>query len=60
MQTKNIYLYHSKDDPVVPFSALEKFARALPLAYTRIFEDRKHINQSEFPELAEDILKVSS
>lgn len=55
LQTENIYLYHSKDDPVVPFSALENFAQIFPKAHTRIFEDRKHINQEEFPELVQDI-----
>jgi predicted alpha/beta hydrolase family esterase len=55
LQTENIYLYHSKDDPVVPFSALENFAKIFPQAHTRIFEDRKHINQEEFPELVQDI-----
>lgn len=55
LQTENIYLYHSKDDPVVPFSALENFAKIFPKAHTRIFEDRKHINQEEFPELVQDI-----
>ena len=55
LQTENIFLYHSKDDPVVPFSALEKFAKALPYAHTRVFEDRQHINQEEFPELLGDI-----
>lgn len=55
LQTENIYLYHSKDDPVVPFSALENFAKIFPKAHARIFEDRKHINQEEFPELVQDI-----
>lgn len=55
LQTENIYFYHSKDDPVVPFSALENFAQIFPKAHTRIFEDRKHINQEEFPELVQDI-----
>ncbi len=55
LQTEQIYLYHSTDDPVVPFSALEKYRKALPKAHTRIFDDRKHLNQEEFPELVEDI-----
>ncbi|MBI2065462.1 MAG: alpha/beta hydrolase, partial [Candidatus Zambryskibacteria bacterium] len=55
LQTDKIFLYHSKDDPVVPFSALKHYKKALPNSQTRIFEDRKHINQEEFPELLEDI-----
>ena len=60
LQTRQIYLYHSKDDPVVPFSALEQYKKALPNAQTRIFEDRKHLNQEQFPELVEDILKLGT
>jgi uncharacterized protein len=55
LQTDKIYLYHSKDDPVVPFSALEQYKNALSNAQVRIFEDRKHLNQEEFPELLSDI-----
>ena len=58
LQTENIYLHHSKDDPVVPFSTLNKFEKALPQAHSRMFEDRKHINQEEFPELVKDILSL--
>ena len=58
LQTENIYLYHSKDDPLVPFSSLEQFMKALPKAHARVFEDRKHLNQQEFPELAQDVLDL--
>ena len=58
MQTENIYVYHSKDDPVVPFSALTHFVEALPSAHSKIFEDRKHMNQENFPELLEDIVSL--
>jgi uncharacterized protein len=50
-----VRLYHSKDDAVVPFADLEKYRKVLPEAGTRIFEDRGHFNQEEFPELVEDI-----
>ena len=50
-----LHLYHSKDDPVVPFDAVEKYARLLPSAVMRIFEDRGHFMQPEFPELIVDI-----
>ena len=55
LQTEKIFIYHSKDDPVVPFEEAEKFKEALPNAVLRVFEDRKHINQPEFPELLTDI-----
>lgn len=57
-QVGKIILYHSKDDQVVPFSALEQYKNALPKAETRIFEDRGHFNQEEFPELVQDILNL--
>ena len=59
LQTETVYLYHSKDDPVVPFSALEQYKKALPKAQIRVFDNRGHINQEEFPELAQDILNLS-
>lgn len=55
LQTEKIYLYHSKDDHIVPFNDLAKFEAALPMAISRVFEDRQHFNQEEFPELVEDI-----
>ena len=54
-QGGKIYLYHSKDDPVVPFADLEKYKKSLPSAEVRIFEDREHFSQVDFPELVEDI-----
>lgn len=55
LQTDKIYLYHSKDDAIVPFRSMDKFKSKLPNAVTRVFEDRGHINQETFPELVEDI-----
>ena len=58
LQTENAYVYHSKDDPVIPFQALEQYQGHLPQANVRILEGRQHINQEEFPELLEDIIKL--
>ncbi len=55
LQTENIFLYHSTDDPVVPFSDMEEFKKKLPNATVRVFGDRKHFNAEVFLELAEDI-----
>ena len=55
LQTDKIYLYHSRDDKVVPFRSLESFKLKLTNAMVRVFEDRGHINQDKFPELVEDI-----
>ena len=54
-QGGKIFLYQSKDDPVVPFSHVEKYHKELPNAALRIFEDRQHFNQPELPELVENI-----
>ena len=56
LQTENIYLYHSEDDPVVPLSALNKYKQALPKAHTKVFNDRGHFAIETFPEIVEDII----
>lgn len=48
---QNIHLYHSQDDPVVPFSELVKFQADLPSATVHQFTDRHHFIGPEFPEL---------
>lgn len=53
---EEIHLFHSKDDPVVPFSELAKFQADLPNAISHIFEDRGHFNDATFPELL-DLLR---
>lgn len=50
---QEIHLFHSKDDPVVPFTELAKFQADLPTATSHIFEDRGHFNDATFPELLE-------
>jgi predicted alpha/beta hydrolase family esterase len=54
-QSNHILIYHSQDDPVVPFKDLSKFKKQLPKATIRIFTDRGHFNQEHLPELAVDI-----
>jgi predicted alpha/beta hydrolase family esterase len=58
-QTKNLFLYHSKDDPVVAFQDCEKYMKALPKAKTRIFEDKQHFIRVPLPELVEDIRNLT-
>jgi len=57
-QAGKILLYHSKDDPVVPFTELEKYSRALSGAETSVFEDQGHFLGEDFPELAEHIENI--
>lgn len=54
-QAGKIFLYHSKDDPVVLFTNLAKFQEKLPNATARVFEDKGHFRQEEFPELVDTI-----
>lgn len=54
-QSRYTHLYHSTDDPVVPFVDLAKYQRQLPYARATVFNDRQHFNQENFPELVEDI-----
>ncbi|MFA7319453.1 MAG: alpha/beta hydrolase [Parcubacteria group bacterium] len=54
-QTKKIYLYHSENDPVVPFADVEKYAAKLPSAEKVIFEDKGHFIDEEFPEFVEKL-----
>lgn len=56
-QVKNIYIYHSKDDPIVPFSDFLEFQKHLKFAKCKIFENRWHFLWEEFPEIIEDIKK---
>lgn len=57
-QVKNLFFYHSKDDPVVPFSELARYQKELPEATYRIFDNRLHFNAESFPEIVEDIKGV--
>lgn len=54
-QGGKIFIYHSKDDPVVSIESSDKYAEQLPGATIQIFEDKKHFNQETFSELVEAI-----
>lgn len=57
-QAGKVFVYHSEDDDVVPFSSLADYQRDLPDATYRVFKDRGHFLQEEFPELVQDILSL--
>lgn len=59
-QAPMIYLLHSQDDPVVPFSHLRKYKKALPSAEEMIFEDKGHFNIEKFPEIIELIKSITA
>jgi hypothetical protein len=55
-QRGKIYLFHSEDDPVVPFGELGKYQKSLSNAEIKVFKDRQHFNQESFPEII-DVIK---
>jgi len=57
-QAGKVFLYHSEDDFVVPFRELAEFRAQLPEATVRVFTDRGHFLQSQFPEIVKDILSI--
>jgi len=58
-QCRNIHIFQSEDDPFVPLAEAEEYKKAWPEAKMHIFTDRGHFNQEDFPELVEEIKKVS-
>ena len=46
-----IHLFHSEDDPVVPYSNLQKMANDIPEAILHSYTDQAHFNSSTFPDL---------
>ncbi len=55
--TKNIYIYHSKDDFIVPFSQAKKIKQKLQSSTLRVFDDRNHFIVEDFEKLFDDINK---
>ena len=55
-----IYLFHSYDDPVVPFEQLGKYKKALPNAKITALNGREHFNQEAFPEIVKLIRTLRS
>lgn len=50
---EQIHLFHSQDDPIVPYTELAKFERDLPHASVHRFAHRGHFLDETFPELLE-------
>ena len=56
-QSKNIFLFFSKDDPIVPISHMKKFSNILKNSKEVVFSKKEHFNQSDFKELYNHIIK---
>ncbi|MBH1956076.1 alpha/beta hydrolase [Candidatus Saccharibacteria bacterium] len=50
---EELHLFHSQDDPVVPYTELAKFELDLPSAIVHRFNSRGHFSDPTFPELLE-------
>lgn len=51
-----VHLFHSEDDPVVPYDSLAKIARDVPNAIIHSYTDQAHFNGTTFPGLL-DVIK---
>lgn len=54
-EMSQIFLYHSKSDPVVPFAHQALYAKALPKSIVREIDGKEHAFARGLPELVEDI-----
>jgi predicted alpha/beta hydrolase family esterase len=54
-----IFLYHSRDDDIVPFAHLALYAEILPQATIREFNGRGHQFNDDLLEVARDIKDVT-
>ena len=57
-KAEKIFLYHSKDDFVVPYEHALKFKEMLPEAALVTFEDKNHFLIPEFPEIIKEIKAI--
>lgn len=58
-QTKAVYIFHSKDDPAVPFSHAEAYVQNVSGATLISFKDKGHFLMETFPELIDHIQQQS-
>lgn len=57
-QSGKIFVYHSRDDQMVPFDALNKYTKAIPSAEKVTFKNKGHFPQKNFPELIGSIKRL--
>jgi len=57
-QCTYINIYHSKNDPVVPFEDFLNYKKYLTKANFHEFKNREHFSQEKFPEIIKDIKKI--
>ena len=59
-QLQKLYVFHSKDDQIVPYAHALKYHAALGSAMLVTFDDKGHFLSEDFPELVASILAVHS
>jgi hypothetical protein len=50
-----MFLYHGREDAIVPFTHVDLFARTFPQAFVRRLDDRNHQLNDDLSEVADDI-----
>ena len=50
-------IWSSKDDPIVPYQHSVRIQSQIVGSQLRMFVDKGHFNQAEFPELIQEIKK---
>ena len=58
-KVEQIYIFHSKDDFVIPYDHAEKLKELLPKAELITFEDKNHFLVEELPELVKKIKELA-
>ena len=59
LPTSTIFLYHSREDPEVPFAHLSYYQKRLPTATVRAIPGSEHSFLEGLPRLVEDIRSLS-
>lgn len=54
-----VFLYHGREDEIVPFSHLALYANALPQAIVRAVDGRNHQLNDDLTEVADDIKRLA-
>jgi uncharacterized protein len=56
---KHVFLYHCKEDEIVPFKHLSFYQKAFPNATVRLLNGTDHVFANGLPELVNDIKKLN-
>ncbi|WP_308993448.1 alpha/beta hydrolase [Mariniflexile litorale] len=54
-EIEKVYLYHCKEDSIVPFKHLNFYKKAFPNAIVRVLDGTDHVFSNGLPELVSDI-----